>query len=432
MTPAHPHPAHQLTLARVLVGVLLPFALAHFVSYLYRNVNTVVYPDLIRDVGLSANTLGLLTGVYLMAFAVAQLPVGMALDRFGPRKVQLPMLAVATLGGVLFAQAQSFEGLLLARALIGLGVAASLMAAIKASSLWLPPERLPISTAVLLAVGGLGAMASTAPMQLAVDHVGWRGSFVGIAACAATVCALIAWVVPEHPSRQHVSVAAMTRSVGQLYASPLFWRMALCTLFSNGAYMAIQGLWLGPWLRDVGQLSRGDAATVLFWGTVAMVAGSLTFGWLTDWLASRHRVRPITVCGVGMCMFWLLQLLMLAPGTLPAWALAVGFSFFGTAGAMNYAILAQSMPSHLTGRVSTSFNLLIFLVAFGLQWGLGAIINHWPAQQGAYPAEAYQTALAACLAMQLPGVVLWLGFKPWQRKPGPGQATAPAVPHSAR
>ena len=96
----------------MLLSVLLPFALAHFVSYLYRNVNTVVYPDLVRDIGLDANTLGLLTGVYFMAFAAAQLPVGMALDRFGPRRVQMPMLAVAALGGVLFAQAESLQGLL--------------------------------------------------------------------------------------------------------------------------------------------------------------------------------------------------------------------------------------------------------------------------------------------------------------------------------
>lgn len=408
----------------MLLSVLLPFALAHFVSYLYRNVNTVVYPDLVRDIGLDAHTLGLLTGAYFIAFALAQLPVGMALDRFGPRRVQMPMLAVAALGGVLFAQAQSLEGLLAARALIGLGVSASLMAAIKASALWLPPERLPMSTAVLLAVGGLGAMASTAPMQWATDAVGWRLAFWGIAACAAGVALLIFARVPEHPSHQaappshhHTTgLNAMWKSVGQLYAQPLFWRTALCTLFSNGAYMAVQGLWMGPWLRDVGHLPRAEVAQVLFWSTAAMVAGSLSFGALTDWLA-RHHVRPVTVCGAGVAVFWLVQGLMLWPSGVPFWLLAVAFSYFGTAGAMNYAILAQGMPPALTGRVSTSFNLLIFLAAFGLQWGLGAVINQWPADHGTYPEAAYQTALAVCLAVQAPGLLLWLGFKPWRRAP---------------
>ena len=260
----------------MLVSVLLPFALAHFISYLYRSVNTVVYPDLVRDIGLSANTLGLMAGVYFIAFAAAQLPVGMALDRFGPRKVQVPMLAVAALGGALFAQAQTFEELLVARALIGLGVSASLMAAIKASSLWLPPERLPLTTAVLLAVGGLGAMASTAPLQAALDAVGWRHAFWGIAAGAAGVSLLIFSAVPDHAApTQQVSTKAMVKSIAQLYGSRLFWRLALCTLFSNAAYMAVLGLWMGPWLRDVGHLSRPDLAGVLFWGAAA---GSPT-GW---------------------------------------------------------------------------------------------------------------------------------------------------------
>lgn len=411
-------PAAGLALPRVLLGVLLPFALAHFVSYLYRNVNTVVYPDLVRDVGLNAGGLGLLTGVYMATFALAQLPVGMALDRFGPRRVQLPMLAVAAVGGLLFAQAESFTGLLVARGLIGLGVSASLMAAIKASSLWLPADRLPLSTSVLLSVGGLGAVASTAPMQWVVDAVGWRWGFVGIAACAVAVAALIGTVVPEHPARPAAtSVRAMARSVAQLYATPLFWRMALCTLFANGAYMAVQGLWLGPWLRDVGHLSRSDAAHVLFWSTLGMVLGSLSWGTLADRLR-RHHVRPVTVCGAGLTAFLVCQGLMLLPQTsTSASALAVAFSFLGTACALNYAIVAQTMPVHLTGRVSTSFNLLIFLAAFVLQWGLGGVIGLWQPDDatGAYPVTAYHAAWMACLALQLPGWALWLGFKPWNR-----------------
>lgn len=406
-----------LPLARVLLGVLLPFALAHFVSYLYRNVNTVVYPDLVRDIGLDASGLGLLTGAYMGAFALAQLPVGMALDRYGPRRVQLPMLCVAALGGLLFARAQSFEGLLLARALIGLGVSASLMAAIKASSLWLPVHRLPLSTAVLLAVGGLGAMASTAPMQWAIDTVGWRAGFVGIAGCALAVAVLIAVRVPEHPARPSATrLRDMVRSVGHIYASGAFWCAAGSTLVANGAYMAIQGLWLGPWLRDVGHLPRGDAAQVLFWGAAGMVAGSLMWGGLTDRL-QRHRVRPVTVCGLGMLAFLACQGLMLMPQT-PASAtlLAVALSVTGTACAMNYAIVAQTLPAQLTGRASTSFNLLIFLAAFGLQWGLGEVIALWPpGSDGSYPEAAYRAAWGVALVLQLPGCLLWLGQRPWQR-----------------
>lgn len=403
------------SLLRILATVVLPFALAHFVSYLYRCMNAVVYPDLVRDVGLTANTLGLLTGAYFIAFAVAQLPVGVALDRFGPRKVQLPMLLVATLGGFLFSQAQSLTGLLVARALIGLGVAASLMAAIKACSQWLPPQRLPLSTAVLLAVGGMGAMTATAPLQMVLDQVGWRGAFVGMAIATALVCLLIFALVPEHPNRpQHVSLTGMAQSIAQLYRNPSFWRLSLCTLFSSATYMAVQSLWIGPWLRDVGHLPRADVANILLAGTLAMVLGSLGFGWVTDYLR-RYRIQPSLVCGTGVALFLLFQGLMLLGNSVNPWLLATGFSFFGTAGAMNYAIVAQSVPLQLTGRVSTCFNLLIFVATFAIQWGLGAVINAWTPVDGQYPEAAYRTALALSLALQIPGLLLWASLKPWRR-----------------
>lgn len=404
----------ERSVLRILATVLLPFALAHFISYLYRSVNTVVYPDLVRDLGLTANTLGLLTGAYFIAFAAAQLPIGVALDRFGPRKVQLFMLLIATAGGVVFATAQTLTGLMLGRGLIGLGVAASLMSAIKAASLWLPPSRLPLVTSILLAFGGLGAVVSTAPMQLALTHISWREAFGVLSLATLAVVGLIFASVPEHPQKNEVKVNEALRSVGQLFRTGSFWRLVLYTLFSNAAYMAVQGLWIGPWLRDVGHLSRSGVADVLLLGTLGMVAGSLFFGWFTDRMR-RHGVRPITVCGSGMLVFLLFQIMMVHGHLAAPWIVALGFSFFGTASAMNYAIVAQSMPPHLTGRVSTSFNLLIFLVAFAMQWGVGALINTWPSVEGQYPEVAYSAALACCLGLQIPGLLIWLSFKPWKK-----------------
>jgi MFS family permease len=156
---------------------------------------------------------------------------------------------------------------------------------------------------------------------------------------------------------------------------------------------------------------------VLFWSTLGMVLGSLGWGTLADRLR-RHRVRPVAVCGAGLTAFLVCQGLMLLPQTgTSASVLAVAFSFFGTASALNYAIVAQTLPVHLTGRVSTSFNLLIFLAGFALQWGLGGTIGLWQpdAATGAYPETAYHAAWLVAVALQLPGWMLWLGFKPWQR-----------------
>lgn len=398
----------------VLSRVLLPFAIAHFASYFFRTVNAVIYPDLARELELAADSIGLLTGAYFFAFAAAQLPVGVALDRFGPRKVQIPMLAIATLGAALFANAHSLTELIVARGLIGFGVAGSLMAAIKASSLWLPQDRLPLATAVLLSVGGMGAMASTAPMHSLLQHVDWRTSFLLLGACTFVVSLLILFIVPEHPDRQKARFLEMASAVKQLYSSWLFWRLALYSIFAHGTYMAVQGLWMGPWLRDVAHLDRTEAASVLLAGTVAMVTGSLSFGWITDSLR-KFNIKPIFVCGAGIWFFAIFQCLMIWGDSYSPYLVAIGFSFFGTATTMNYAIVAQSVPAHLTGRVSTSFNLLVFLLAFVIQWGLGSVLNQWAPVDGSYPKEAYQYAFAVVLALQLPGLVLWLTFKPWQR-----------------
>jgi MFS family permease len=146
-----------------------------------------------------------------------------------------------------------------------------------------------------------------------------------------------------------------------------------------------------------------------------MVMGSLFFGWITTRLRA-YQIRAISVCSVGLLAVLLVQGLMLCGTMVNPWCLALAFSFFGTSGAMNYTILTQHVPKHLTGRASTCFNLLIFLVAFVMQWGLGIIINHWTPLDGAYPAEAYQTAFGLCLMLQAGGLWMCATFKPWRRE----------------
>lgn len=412
--------ARPLSQFAILMMVLLPFALAHGLSNLFRTVNAVVYTDLSADLSLAGGSLGLLTGAYFLSFALAQLPVGVALDRYGPRKVQGPLLLISAIGAILFGQAQTLTELVVARGLIGLGVAGSMMAALKAGSQWLPADRMPTLTSGLLVVGGLGSMMSTAPVQTALGHTDWRGLFIALAFVTVGIAALIHLTVPDHARKpQATKLVDMVKSVGQLYQAQSFWRVALYSLVAHASCIAIQGLWLGPWLRDVGGLSRADAADGLFLVTAAMMAGSVFFGWLTAALRKRG-YGPKLACGLGLWLFAACQLLMVAGVDLPPVLLAMGFSFFGISASMNFAIVAQSVPSHLTGRVSTAFNLLVCLLAFGLQWGLGALLSQWPSEGGHYAAGAYQAAFGLCLLLQVPGLLLWLSFKAWRK-------TAPAV-----
>ncbi|GFM59152.1 membrane protein [Pseudomonas cichorii] len=400
----------------LFLTIFIPFGLGHFVSYMFRTVNAVIYVDLQTDLSLPASSLGLLTGAYFLTFAAAQIPLGVMLDRYGPRSVQAPMLLLAVLGAVIFSISSTEAGLLVGRGLIGMGVAGSLMSAIKACAIWLPPERLPLSTACLLSIGGLGAMASTTPLHVLLSWFTWREAFLILALLTFCVAVIIHVSVPRTYEARSTRYSDMFAAVGKLYSSWTFWRLALYSVFAHAIYMSVLSLWMGPWLRDMAGLSDSGMASVLLFGTVAMVAGSLAFGTITDYLR-RFGVQPIMVCGAGMVIFIVFQMLMASGLPVSPYLIAMGFSFFGTSTTMNYAIVAQSVAPELAGRVSSSFNLVVFVLAFFLQWLMGIVLNLWPMGEGAgHPVEAYQWSLGLMIALQLPGVLLWLSFRPWKLK----------------
>jgi MFS family permease len=177
--------------------VTLPFLAGYFVSYVYRSINAIIGPDLARDYGLSAAGLGLLSGIFFFAFAVFQLPLGVLLDRYGPRKVNASLLLVAAAGGLWFSLGGTVTELVLARALIGLGVSGCLMSSFSAFALWYPPERLAMMNGIAFASGMLGAITVTVPLEFVLRVLDWREVFYGIVALTVTVSLVLYLVVPE-------------------------------------------------------------------------------------------------------------------------------------------------------------------------------------------------------------------------------------------
>ncbi len=180
-----------------LVRIFIPFALGYFLSYLYRVVNAVIAPDLISEIGMGPSDLGLLTSAYFLTFAAFQLPLGMLLDHYGPRKTEASLLIFAALGAFVFALSTSTIGLIAGRALIGFGVSACLMAAFKAYSIWLPRERLPLVNGFQMAAGGLGALSGTVPVEAALSITDWRGVFQVLGLITLVAAAAIFFVVPK-------------------------------------------------------------------------------------------------------------------------------------------------------------------------------------------------------------------------------------------
>ena len=297
---AGPPPAGPLPVTlKVVITVLGPFAGGYFLSYLFRSVNAVAAPDLVEDIGLSAADLGLLTAVYFLAFAAAQLPLGVLLDRFGPRRVQSCLLLSAALGALVFATGQSSEVLMLGRAMIGLGVAGGLMASFKAIVLWMPKERIPLVNGCFMACGGIGAMSATAPVEAVLQIADWRDLFLGLAAVTSVASAAIFLVVPERGGGAPAeSLAEQARVLKRIFGHRLFWRLAPLNCAVGATRFALQGLWAGPWLRGVAGLDRVEIADHLFVLAGAMTLGMLMTGVLVE-LGRRVGLAPLTVMGLG-------------------------------------------------------------------------------------------------------------------------------------
>lgn len=406
MVTPHSAPVVPVTTS-LLVRVFLPFASGYFLSYLYRTVNAVIAPDLVTALGLNAADLGLLTSAYFLTFALFQLPLGILLDRFGPRRVEAILLLFAALGALLFAVSEGLIGLVIGRALIGLGVSACLMASFKAFVMWFPSPRLPAVNGWVMAAGGLGALTATAPLETALQLMDWRMLFVVLSIATLVIAAGVFWIVPERTDYQQCIVQQSSwKGLQQVLKSRYFWCVAPFTTFSQGAFLAIQSLWVGPWLRDVAGLQRSTIAIHLLLIAAAMVAGFLCMGSLAYRL-SQIGVKPIFVASSGMICFMLVQVALIlgsASLVLPLWILWIlwmGFGFFGTSAIVMYAVLSQAFPGELSGRVNTALNLLVFTAAFMGQWGIGAIIDIWPSENGGYHPQGYQAAFAVLLMLQM-------------------------------
>ncbi len=395
-----------------LLRVFVPFALGYFLSYLLRVVNAVIAPDLVGDLGLTAADLGLLTSAYFLTFAAVQLPLGIVLDRFGPRRTEAALLTFAALGAFVFAAAETPAVLILGRALIGLGVSACLMAAFKAFVMWFPGPRIPLVNGCQMAVGGLGALTGTVPVEAALQVTDWRGVFVFLGALTLAAAAAIFVVVPERKSDYPPApLRDQMGGVVKVFTSPVFWRIAPLTVAVQAAFLSIQSLWSGPWLRDVAGLGRADVANHLLLIAAAMIAGFLLMGLIAERLA-RLGIKPIAVAVGGMGTFIVLQA-ALAFGWTESVAVVWGlFGFFGPAGILSYAVLSQSFPPGLAGRVITGLNVLVFSAAFALQWGIGAVIDLWPvSESGGYAPMAYQAAFGVILAFQV-ATLIWFAVFP--------------------
>ena len=388
----------------------LPFLAGYFLSYTYRTVNALLGPLLAQEFTLSAAELGFLTSVYFLAFGAFQIPLGVLLDRFGPRRVNAGLLLVAAAGALLFATGTSYAALVAGRALIGIGVSACLMASFQAWVLWYPPGRLAFMNGVAFATGALGAIAASVPLELLLRVFSWREIFQLLFALNLVVVAVLWLVVPERgQARRGESLADSLAGVGRVLADPAFWRIGLALLCLQFAAPALLTLWMATWLRDVAGYSRAEVAQVLLAVNIALIVGYLAYGRIADVLAHRGRSAfPLFAGGIACAAVCLGILALGVTAAAPVlWMLFVGSA---TAASMAYSILTRRYPREMTGRVNATLNIFTFGGGFLGQWGVGLVINRWPQSAAGYDPQAYSVAFGGLWVVMVAGLAwLWAG-----------------------
>lgn len=358
---------------RAAMVMFAAFAFAYFFSALLRAVTATLAPAFSAELGLSAGDLGLLAGAYFLGFSLMQLPLGRALDRWGPRRVLLVFLSVAVAACAAFALAGSFVSLLVARALIGVGVSACLMAPLTAYRTHLGAAAQLRANSWMLMTGSMGMLASTLPVQWLLPVMGWRGLFWVVATLLGLAALLIAWVVPaDEPA--HRSPAGADLSYRTIFCHPYFVRLAPLAFFVYGGLIAVQSLWAGPWLTDVGGYGAPDAARGLFAINLSMLFAFFSWGVAMPHLTRRGwKVNRLISWGVPVSILMLFGAVVLGPRAGVAWwaAWCVSCTFVS----LSQPAVAQAFPAVAAGRALSAFNLVIFLGVFCVQWGIGLAID---------------------------------------------------------
>ena len=404
--------AHARAAMPAFAPVYSAFAAAYLLSYLFRTVNAVISPELTQELGLASSSLGLLTSAYFLAFGLMQVPVGMLLDRYGPRRVEPILLAIAAAGALLFGLAETLPGLTIGRAIIGGGVSACLMAPLKGIAMWYPPERQASLSGWMMVAGALGALAATAPLEYALRFTDWRTIFFVLAAATMLVAGWIAWRVPDMPRPLHADdVRSQFRGVRSVFAHARFWWIAPLAGFGMGTFMAVQGLWAVPWMMEVEGASRATAASYLLAMSVVILAGYLFLGLFATAL-DRRGVHARHLFAIGFTVNAAALTLITAglPGS------AVWWSLYGLGAAANvlaFAVVNEGFPRELAGRTNTAVNLMMFLGSFATQWGVGVVVDTARSVSGADAAAGLRYAFALLLLLDL-ATLAWL-FRGWKR-----------------
>ena len=391
-----------------VITVFFVFAFGYFLSCLLRAITATLSPVFTLEFDLMAADLGLLAGGYFLGFASMQIPLGYLLDKLGPKKIVSTFLLIAFIGTVSFALAQSFSGLLISRILIGVGSSACLMAPLTGYRIWLKENQQQRANSWMLMIASLGFLSSTLPIQLLLPALGWRWMFGGISALLLISIILMLAFIPKwnHQKERSFENPIKSDSFTDVWKNKFFISVIPMGLFNYGGLMAIQTLWAGPWMIRVAGYTPLESATGLFSINITMLVSFFLWGYFLPKITDLG-FNALKILKLGLPINFLVMFTIIVLGSKAGALLITLFILTSIFLSVIQPAVGLSFLSHLAGKALTSFNLLIFLGAFIMQWFIGFVIDLIKSL-GYTEIIGFQTAFSVFLLLSLTSYMFFL------------------------
>ena len=373
----------------------------------------VISKDLASELNLNARSLGLLGGAFFYSFALIQVAMGLLLDRLGPRIIVPAFAFIGSAGSFLFATGTSFDVMVFARVLMGLGMAAMLMGGFKVLSFSFPQTRFATLAGTMVAIGTLGTLAAGSPLVWASSHFGWRSVFLLTGIMAFLLGIILYWTLrlptftTADPSSEATSPPTIRTSMKLILASFPFWQIAVLSFFRYGTLVSLQALWLGLYLIDVENFSPLQAGNVLIALSVGYMVGSPLSGRLYDRFS--HHGKVVIIIGLSVYTATLLPLLGIwqVKGDFSFMIIALAMGLFSTFGTMLYSEVKSLFPLSVAATAMTWVNFFVMLGGAVLIPFIGKLIEGYPHTNHTYPPEAYHLSFLICLISMIVSLIIY-------------------------
>jgi len=391
-------------------------AFLFLMSLFYRASSAIIAPNLVADLNLSPHALGLMGAAFFYSFAIVQLPLGLFLDRVGPRITMTILNFVGAAGAVIFAHAGGMAGGVIGRAMLGVGMAANFIGPLKLLTRWFDPSKFATLSGLLLSIGTVGSLAATTPLAMLVECLGWRKSFYSLAGLNAFLAIWVVIIIRDMPSdkQRHNNIlqeknghSSISTSLKKLFSSWNYWAISLSTFFRYGSYAAIQSLWAGPFLIEYLKLSPITAGNLLFMFSFGLILGSPFSGVVSDrFLRSKKNTIIISLFLSALATLAFSQwrgttyLSMLG-------SLLFAIGFFNSFGQVMYGHIKDLMPKEMSATAMAGINFFTVMGAGVFIHLLGGIMEHMSSGITT-GGEAYRTSFLFCFGALLVAVAIYM------------------------